>query len=336
MGSYWRITAQSANAAEMVGLAPMAITPRSHNTKTRNVVRSGNPSLRLAKRSDLPPRASADVPSLGKPSHTLWSEDVERHGIQVLRDPAALDDMLGFTERRKLTTSGIDLKSLEYRDPQVISDLLDDLARTSPGRQKLKGSASVWVKVKYSPANLGTVRVYNHVAGTYVTLPCTQPEYANGLSLWLHNILRKYTRIKNEKFMSTEDRCDALARFRASIDDFDPDMKFRHRRAVARLKHSPKFMDPDGHAVEVTRANPRHDGLAPIERPFDTLNRNDKGIAAPNARRGKPKAQGKPRKPKAEPAMISPISGNATAFALGGGITSSSEALSGLDWGNDL
>src|SRR3546814_5556221 len=72
----------------MVGPEPLAIAFRSHNTKMRNVVRYGNPNLRLAKRSDLPPRASEDAPSLGKPSRTLEAHS-NRSRVARLLDPPA-------------------------------------------------------------------------------------------------------------------------------------------------------------------------------------------------------------------------------------------------------
>src|SRR3546814_17259812 len=57
-------------------------------TKMRNVVRYGNPNLRLAKRSDLPPRASEDAPPLGKPSRTLEAHS-NRSRVARLLDPPA-------------------------------------------------------------------------------------------------------------------------------------------------------------------------------------------------------------------------------------------------------
>src|SRR3546814_19431494 len=72
----------------MVGPEPLAIAFRSHNTKMRNVVRYGNPNLRLAKRSDLPPRASEDAPSLGKPSRTLEAHSNRSRVARLLEHPA--------------------------------------------------------------------------------------------------------------------------------------------------------------------------------------------------------------------------------------------------------
>src|SRR3546814_121207 len=84
----WRLTAHETGVTEMVGPEPLAIAFRSHNTKMRNVVRYGNPNLRLAKRSDLPPRASEDAPSLGKPSRTLEAHS-NRSRVARLLDPPA-------------------------------------------------------------------------------------------------------------------------------------------------------------------------------------------------------------------------------------------------------
>src|SRR3546814_18961345 len=101
----------------MVGPEPLAIAFRSHNTKMRNVVRYGNPNLRLAKRSDLPPRASEDAPSLGKPSRTLAAHS-KRSRVARLVDTSApartyaVCDIVhhrlcGRSEMRRLATVGL-------------------------------------------------------------------------------------------------------------------------------------------------------------------------------------------------------------------------------------
>src|SRR3546814_18874600 len=66
----------------------LAISFRPQNTNWRNFVRYGNPNLRLAKRSDLPPRASDDALSLGKPSRTLEAHS-NRSRVARLLDPPA-------------------------------------------------------------------------------------------------------------------------------------------------------------------------------------------------------------------------------------------------------
>ncbi|MEN5229137.1 Mu transposase C-terminal domain-containing protein [Brevundimonas naejangsanensis] len=184
-------------------------------------------------------------------------------GINILGDDSQLDKLLGAREERLVTRSGVELFNLRYHDPAITGPLLEDLARRESVRGRREGSASAKVAVKYNPANLGEIHVWNGPRGVYVTLPCTDREYAEGLSKWQHDRLQEWQRESNAK---TEDERRALRlRLRHAIAALEnPKVLRRQKRAQARLLSSPKIEALGGVGLRIAHAEPRPDGMAPV------------------------------------------------------------------------
>ncbi|RZJ19395.1 MAG: hypothetical protein EON91_01535 [Brevundimonas sp.] len=238
------------------------------------------------------------------PPALVWARDVEAFGIPVHDDLQQFDKMMGAVrEGRRLSRSGIELHTLQYHDPVVVSALLSELAPQDPQRdQRRSGSATAKVKVKFNPADLGEIHVWHHIRRRYVTLPCTEPQYARGLSLWHHNTLNAWARQAGLAFSSQAERLKARADLIAKIERLAPDAKIRQRRALARLWKSPAIQDRLHGVVELQYAPARHDGLAPIvpQIALASERRDGGAISSRPARAGKPK-KAPPQAPRAKP-----------------------------------
>ncbi|MFN3535935.1 MAG: Mu transposase C-terminal domain-containing protein [Brevundimonas sp.] len=184
-------------------------------------------------------------------------------GITVIGDDRQLDKLIGAHEQRLVTRSGVNLFNLRYHDPAITGPLLEDLARREAVRGRREGSATAKVTVKYIPANLGEIHVWNGPRGEYVTLPCTDPEYAQGLSKWQHERLQEWQR---ESHARTEDDRRALRlRLRSAIGALEsPKTVKRQKRAHVRLLASPKIEALGGAGLRIAHAEPRPDGMAPV------------------------------------------------------------------------
>lgn len=203
----------------------------------------------------------------GYPPGLLWRRDAEKYGIPVYDDLRQFEKMLGVPVERQLSRSGIELHGLQYHDPSIVGPLLEELAVEAPIRDQRKaGSAVCSVKVKYSPVNIGVVHVYNHLRARdqYVTIPCTDPEYAEGLSLWHHKRIQAAAREAGLDFSSKQQRLEARARVASMAERAMPEAILRHRRVMARLLRAPKVETIPSGVVELQFAPSRHDGLAPI------------------------------------------------------------------------
>lgn len=221
-------------------------------------------------------------------------------GITILGDDRQLDKLLGVQEERLVTRSGVNLFNLRYHDPAVTGPLLEDLARRESVRGRREGSASAKVKVKYNPANLGEIHVWNGPRGIYVTLPCTDREYAEGLSKWQHDRLQEWQRESHAR--TEDDRRELRLNLRSAIGALEsPKTIKRHKRAQARLLTSPKIEVMGGGGLRIAHAEPRPDGMAPVI-PTVALapERTDDGAKPIRPQRG-----GK-RKPKRPPKTETP------------------------------
>jgi len=195
----------------------------------------------------------------------LWQESAQQHAIDVIRDDSQLDKMLGAVKYPcRLTRSGVDLFDLVFHDEAKVAALLEDLIAYEPVRTRRKGSATARVKVKYNPACMSEIHVWNRRTSTYVTLPCVDEKYAGGVSLWHHRQLQKWAKERGEQFSSEADRLRVRAQLNQKLEELAPTLRGKERRAMARLQNSPKVQLLAEGEVALAYAPSRHDGLAPI------------------------------------------------------------------------
>ncbi|HSH79398.1 MAG TPA: Mu transposase C-terminal domain-containing protein, partial [Herpetosiphonaceae bacterium] len=98
----------------------------------------------------------------------------------VPRVPTSADDLLVLLGRRVdrvIQAYGIEFESLRY-----------NCAALASLRQRLAGQR---VKVKYHPADLSRVYVYDPFDHHYLTVPALAQEYTQDLSLWKHRVIRR-------------------------------------------------------------------------------------------------------------------------------------------------
>ncbi len=106
-------------------------------------------------------------------------EDKTCHGFAPALPPSApeLSIWLSRTDTRVIHPYGIEFASLRYN--------CDDLITL---RTRLKGQA---IKIKYHPADLSGLYVYDPFERQYLRVPALDQEYTAGLSLWKHRVIRQ-------------------------------------------------------------------------------------------------------------------------------------------------
>lgn len=200
---------------------------------------------------------------IGMPPALKWKSSMGVHGRSMVLDERRFDISTGVTlHNRRLYRGGIRVLGLVYRDPAASRLLNDDLVAAEPHRKRVRSGATVaTVRIKYNPANLGCIWVWNHVSCQWVELPCTDLEYADGLTLWQHRQIKAWAKRRSLAFTSVEERMEARRQLNDLIVELAPDMRARERRAVARmLGQSPISEIP----VELAEANPSHAGNGAI------------------------------------------------------------------------
>ena len=185
-----------------------------------------------------------------------------------------------------LSKSGVDRFKLRFSDALATPALLDDLASLEPRRRRTKNFTAK-VKIKYDPSDIGRIHVYNRKTGKYVTLPCTQPAYAEGLPLWLHQRVLDFAAAEALEFNTVEERLEARAGLAAIIEDIAPSARQRERRLLARLLESKHLRSVGGGVLETKVVHASPSGLE-SSIPFDmaTPRRVDGDIVPARSRRG--------------------------------------------------
>lgn len=225
--------------------------------------------------------------SLGVPPALKWQSSMDVHGRDMILDERQFDIATGVTlHNRRLYRGAIRVFGLVFRDAAASRQLNDDLVGTEPHRRRVSSGAAVaTVRIKYNPANLRSVHVWNHVSGAWVELLCTDLEYSDGLTLWQHRQIKAWAKRRSLAFTTVEERMEARRQLNELIVELAPDMPARERRAVARMTGEP----PQGEiSVTLDEAEPTHAGNAPIIEHRTNEDREDADMkpSRPNLRNG--------------------------------------------------
>jgi putative transposase len=120
-------------------------------------------------------RGLRDVPA------RLWKVAIAEYPVTLPTHRNILDVLLGCVEQRTVSAKGVELHSLFYND--------DALALI---RRRLKRGDRV--TIKYDPNDIATIYVADKETGIYIPVPAINQEYAQGLSLWQHEMIKAYAR----------------------------------------------------------------------------------------------------------------------------------------------
>lgn len=233
----------------------------------------------------------------------VWDQQRLKHGIDVIADARQLEKMAGAVERgRRVSRAGVQFLGLQYHDKDRTSELLNDFATVAPRSGSGRGARSYVTKIKYNPANLSEIHVWNDRRNRYVTLPCVDSEYAAGLSKKQHELIGAFAAQRNEAFSSKADRLRMRDKLSRRIEQAFDGKVAKNRAAMARLAQSPAVQEliPNG----VVLALEDQDGLPVAVIENDTLgaHRNDGGRLSKRPPRGgaKRSAKTKPKGTSAE------------------------------------
>lgn len=151
---------------------------------------------------------------LGAIPARCWAAKTQQGFAPALPPSAAeLTILLGRTTTRVVQRYGIEFASLRYN--------CDDLA---PLRMQLQGQPA---KVKYHPADLSYLHVYDPTAAQYIRVPALDQEYTHDLSLWKHQVIR-------QAVLAEQDRVDmvALGQAKRKLQQLVEDGRQRKRQST--------------------------------------------------------------------------------------------------------
>ena len=155
--------------------------------------------------------------------------------------------LLGRVVYRTIQHYGIDLHSLRYN-----SSIL------APLRQRMKKRTDKQVKVKYDPADLSRIFVYDPDEKRYLEVPALAEAYSQGLSLWKHEVIRNFV-------LSQQQKVDIVALGRAQrqiqaiVEESLQHKKVGTRAKIARWQNGTQPTEASPRSFVQTGAIPKPD-----------------------------------------------------------------------------
>ena len=222
------------------------------------------------------------------PPGLMWRKSKEAHGRPVVRDLGLLVASAGEFRKAVLSREGIQLKGHRFHDPSATSSLLDDMAHATPQRRRRQGSATADVKVKMTPADCGSIHVWNDVRKRYVRLPNVDAAYTGTIPVsWAqHDMVKAFAKAENLAFATDAEKWHALDKLRTEMQmATGGSLKARELRQVRRVREPPV---PPTAAVCFSDVDPSTFGDEPtnLEMTQAAVDRADGGMPEPGAKRG--------------------------------------------------
>jgi putative transposase len=172
-----------------------------------------------------------------------WDAEVAARHIKVARRQD-LDTLLGLLRSATAGRQGIRFRSIFYQSPE-----LQEMRRTYM-------SGSEVVKFKVNPGDLGHIDVIHPRDGRQIRVPAAVPNYARGLSLYQHNLIRAMARKAGIDYENQKHLVEARQLFEA---------RCRELLARRKRKNAPRIARAAGYGVT------ERQGQVPREMPIDVL-----------------------------------------------------------------
>lgn len=177
----------------------------------------------------------------------VWSNSIRAEDIQLAHNPAEMDVLLGKTiEQKTITHKGIELNGLLYNSPELMQI------------RRQRGD-TFKADIRMDESDVGYVYVMLNQFD-YLKVPALNTD-AHGISLWLHNVFRKYAKERLGKI----DRV-TYARARVEIQAIvEEAMQLKRKKANSR---SGRYLDNMARKQSSKRGGADANSGAPIEMPI--------------------------------------------------------------------
>jgi putative transposase len=154
--------------------------------------------------------------------YSLWTQgllDVEPV-LPESKEQLAL--ILARETKRTLSHDGVQFKGLMY-----------SCAELAALRIQKNGNAEV--VIRFDPADLGHIWIYDDFHADYIRVLCTYQEYAVGLSLQKHLLIRKQERLNDKTLIGEDNLLKAKSKLFGLIKEMSNSKRMRDRKRAARL-----------------------------------------------------------------------------------------------------
>ena len=129
---------------------------------------------------------------IGMAPYVKWCNGVKNYPPELPNTASELAVLTSYVKYRTLNAKGIQLHGgLFYNSDTLASIRCECMAKEMENPR---------VKVKYDVNNISTIFVEHPLSNEYYPVPCTNSDYAEGMTLWMHDQLRKMPKEEQDRY----------------------------------------------------------------------------------------------------------------------------------------
>lgn len=149
----------------------------------------------------------------------VWTSSINPEDIALAHNPAEMDMLLGkAVEDKKVTHKGIEINNLLYNSPELM-------------KLRRQYGEDLTVEIRVDESDVGHLYVILKDHQGYIEVPALNHEYANGMTLWLHNICRSYAK-KHFKKVDVYSYALAKTEIREIVEN---ELKLKRKKSNAKV-----------------------------------------------------------------------------------------------------
>lgn len=179
----------------------------------------------------------------------MWTSSINLEDIALAHNPAELDILLGkAVEDKKVTHKGIEINNLLYNSPELM-------------KLRRQYGEDLTVEIRVDESDVGHLYVILKDHQGYIEVPALNHEYANGLTLWLHNICHSYAK-KHFKKVDVYNYALAKTEIREIVEN---ELKLKRKKSnskVARYNDTNQQSSAKTGAAKVAKIRPQKTSIS--------------------------------------------------------------------------
>jgi putative transposase len=169
----------------------------------------------------------------------MWTSSIRPEDIRLPDETTQLDVVMGRVESRSLSHKGIEFEGLFYNSPELI-----ELQR--------KEGKKLTVEIRINESDIGSPKT-----SKAYTVPALDREYASGISLWQHKVIKNYQRQHFDKEDGVDGWLQAKDEIAHLIDESLKLKRTRTHKRIARYRETSEQAPAKAETIKPVRTRPR-------------------------------------------------------------------------------
>src|ERR1035437_5177095 len=184
----------------------------------------------------------------------MWTSSIKPEDIRLPDETTQLDVVMGRVESRTFTHKGIEFEGLFYNSPE-----LTELQR--------REGKKLTVEVRVNEGDIGSIYVLSPKTSKAYTVPAWDREYASGISLWQHKVIKNYQRQHFDKDYGVDGWLQAKSEIAHLIDESLKLKRTRTHKRIARYRETSEQAPAKMETIKPAKTRPRTLTRATTESP---------------------------------------------------------------------